>query len=64
MKSMGPEVELLILEEKLRALNTLVMYEIQPEKRDAYKVELGLVASELKAIRRTPAPPLAFRASA
>ena len=64
MKSMGPDVELLILEEKLRALNTLVMYEIQPDKRDSYKVELGLVAGQLREIRGTARQPLAFRASA
>jgi len=61
---MGLDVELLILEEKLRALNTLVMYEIQPDKRDSYKVELGLVASQLRKIRGTARQPLAFRASA
>jgi len=64
MKSMGPDIELLILEEKLRALNTLVMYEIQPEKRDGYKLELALVASQLKQIRGNSKQPLAFRASA
>ena len=63
MTYMGPNIEIVILEEKLRALNALVRYEVQPEKRDGYKRDLALVASELNDVRRTPKP-LAFRASA
>lgn len=63
MISMGPNIQIVILEEKLRALNALVMYEGQPEKLDGYKRDLALVASELNDARRS-AKPLASRASA
>jgi len=59
---MGHNIAIVILEEKLRALNALVMYEVQPEKRDIYKQDLTLVASKLNDARRA-AKTLAFRAS-
>jgi hypothetical protein len=52
MTSMGPNFEIAILEEKLRALNALVRYEGQPEKLHVYKRDLALVANELNDARR------------
>ena len=63
MTSMGPNIEIVILEEKLRALNALVRYEGRPEKLEGYKRDLALAANELNEARRA-AKPLAFRASA
>jgi hypothetical protein len=45
-------IELVILEQKLKALNTLMRHEQDPEKLSRYASELRLVASELEEYRR------------
>jgi hypothetical protein len=53
MKCSVPHLEVFILEEKLRALNTLVRYESNPESLKQYHAQLALVACELNDRRRT-----------
>jgi hypothetical protein len=45
-------IELVILEQKLKALNTLMKYEQDVEKLRRYENEVHLVASELEDYRR------------
>ena len=47
-----PHLDVLILEEKLLALNTLVRYETDSEKLKHYQLDLALVACELNDRRK------------
>jgi hypothetical protein len=64
MKSQGPSFELVMLEQKLKALSTLVRCEADPRKLDFYKQELASVAVEVNEVRNASRAPLVMRASA
>jgi hypothetical protein len=53
----------MVLEEKLKALNTLVRYERDAEKLSSYYSDLASVAQELNTLRNC-LPTASFRASA
>jgi hypothetical protein len=53
----------MVLEEKLKALNTLVRYERNAEKLSSYYCDLAAVAQELSTLRNSP-PIASFQASA
>jgi hypothetical protein len=55
--------ECMVLEEKLKALNTLVRYESNAEKLNSYYSDLAAVAQELGNLRNN-LPAASFQASA
>jgi hypothetical protein len=55
MNTRVPHLDVLILEEKLRALNTLVHYETDPARLKHYQLDLALVACELNDARHKTA---------
>lgn len=64
MKSQGLSFELIMLEQKLKALSTLVRCEADPQKLDIYKKELAAVAVEVNEVRRAVRAPMVMRATA
>lgn len=64
MKSQVPSFELIMLEQKLKALSTLVRCEADPQKLDLYKKELALVAVEVNEVRKATRAPMVMRATA
>ncbi len=64
MKSQGPSFELVMLEQKLKALSTLVRCETDPRKLDLYRQELAAVAVEVNEVRKASRAPMVMRATA
>jgi hypothetical protein len=64
MKLQGASLELVMLEQKLKALSTLVRCESDPRKLDIYKKELAVVAVEVNEVRKASRAPMVMRATA
>ena len=64
MKLQGASLELVMLEQKLKALSTLVRCESDPRKLDIYKKELAIVAVEVNEVRKASRAPMVMRATA
>jgi hypothetical protein len=64
MKSHGPSFELVMLEQKFKALNTLVRCESDPRKLEIYRKELAVVAIEVNEVRKASRAPMVMRTAA